>query len=110
MFEPWASGRIAGARLEPQPSMNLPRFSYEDHLQLLTNERQWPQSTSSISELRVTIAYESASTWNKTFGSGKLNIDIVDYPGEWLLDLPLISFRFFAVERQSYCYVEASQP
>ena len=94
MFEPWASGRIAGARLEPQPSMNLPRFSYEDHLKLLTNERQWPQSTSSISELRVTIAYESASTWNKTFGSGKLNIDIVDYPGEWLLDLPLLALDF----------------
>ena len=101
MFEPKASGRIAGARLEPQPSMNLPRFSYEEHLSLLTRERQWPQSTSSISELRITIAYESASAWNRTLGSGKLNIDIVDYPGEWLLDLPLLAMDYAAWSAQA---------
>jgi predicted YcjX-like family ATPase len=94
MFEPKASGRISGARLEPQPSMNLPRFSYEEHLALLTGDRQWPKSTSSISELRITIAYESASAWNRALGSGKLNIDIVDYPGEWLLDLPLLAMDY----------------
>ncbi|MCF6321873.1 MAG: YcjX family protein, partial [Rhizobiaceae bacterium] len=80
--------------LEPQPSMNLPRFGYEEHLAMLIEKRQWPQSTSSISELRITIAYESASAWNNTFGSGKLNIDIVDYPGEWLLDLPLLAMDY----------------
>ncbi len=94
MFEPLASGRLAGARLEPQPSMNLPRFGYEEHLAKLIEERQWPQSTSTISELRITVAFESASTWNRTFGSGKLNIDIVDYPGEWLLDLPLLAMDY----------------
>jgi predicted YcjX-like family ATPase len=94
MFEPIASGRVAGARLEPQPSMNLPRFAYEDHLALLTDQRQWPKSTVTISELRVTVAFESASAWNRTFGSGKLNIDIVDYPGEWLLDLPLLAMDY----------------
>ena len=94
MFEPVRAGRVIGAQLEPQPSMNLPRFAYEDHLALLSDKHQWPQSTSSISELRVTIAYESASAWNRTFGSGKLNIDIVDYPGEWLLDLPLLAMDY----------------
>lgn len=91
LFKPMASGRISGASLEPQPSMDLPRFPYEDHLEKLIGAREWPQSTASISELRVTIAYESASAWNKTFGKGHLNIDIVDYPGEWLLDLPLLA-------------------
>ncbi len=94
MFEPIASGRVAGGRLEPQPSMNLPRFAYEDHLESLIQKRQWPKSTASISELRVTIAYESASAWNRALGSGKLNIDIVDYPGEWLLDLPLLAMDY----------------
>ena len=94
MFEPISSGRVAGARLEPQPSMNLPRFAYEDHLGLLVDQRQWPQSTVSISELRVTLAFQSASLWNRTFGNGKLNIDIVDYPGEWLLDLPLLAMDY----------------
>ena len=94
LFQPFASGRVAGARLQPQPDMNLPRFAYEDNLDTLVNQRQWPKSTDTISEMRITIAYESASTWNRTFGSGKLNIDIVDYPGEWLLDLPLLAMDF----------------
>ncbi len=54
-------------------------------------DRIWPDSTRAISQLRVTIRYESASGWNRMFSSGKLAIDIVDYPGEWLLDLPLLS-------------------
>ncbi len=101
LFEAFASGRIAGAKLEPQPDMALPRFPYEENLNLIVNERQWPQSTDTISELRITIAFESASGWNRTFGSGRLNIDIVDYPGEWLLDLPLLAMDFGQWSKQS---------
>lgn len=54
--------------------------------------------TRAISELRLTIEYESASGWNRMFSSGRLSVDIVDYPGEWLLDLPLLgkSYREFS--------------
>ena len=30
----------------------------------------------------------------RTLGRGRLHVDIVDYPGEWLLDLPLLSKDF----------------
>lgn len=94
LFEAQAEGRLMGAKLQPQPDMNLPRFAYERHLEDLVGSRTWPQSTAAISELRITLAYESASAWNRSFGSGSLNIDIVDYPGEWLLDLPLLGMDF----------------
>lgn len=94
LFEAHASGRIASAGLRPQPSMDVPRFQYEDHVRTLVEDRQWPNSTRAISELRLTVRYESASAWNRTFGAGTLNIDIVDYPGEWLLDLPLLAMDF----------------
>ncbi|MFK5979091.1 MAG: YcjX family protein [Rhizobiaceae bacterium] len=94
MFGPYASGRIAQAMLQPQPSMNVPRFAYEDHVQTLLEDHAWPKSTASISELRLTLKYESATAWGRTFGSGVLNIDMVDYPGEWLLDLPLLGMDF----------------
>ncbi|MGR6430559.1 YcjX family protein [Rhizobium sp. PAMB 3174] len=90
MFEPLQSGRISAIRLEPQPDDTVPRFQYEDHIKALVEDRIWPDSTRAISELRLTIAYESASTWNRLTGPGRLSIDIVDYPGEWLLDLPLL--------------------
>ncbi|MGI9400583.1 MAG: YcjX family protein [Rhizobiaceae bacterium] len=94
LFEPWQSGRFASAGLQPQPSMAVPRFQYEDHVRTLVESRIWPESTRAISELRLTIKYESASAWGRAFGPGTLNIDIVDYPGEWLLDLPLLGMDF----------------
>src|SRR3954471_6153691 len=88
VFEALSSGRIARARLEPQPHDAAPRFDYETHEHALTEERRWPESTSWISELRLVIEYQSArrGARNRT-----LTLDIVDYPGEWLLDLPLLA-------------------
>jgi predicted YcjX-like family ATPase len=90
LFEAQKSGRIARAYLEHQPDDTVPRFQYEDHVASLVDDRTWPESTRSISELRLTIEYESASAWGRLFSRGRLSVDIVDYPGEWLLDLPLL--------------------
>lgn len=94
MFEAQSSGRIAKTEISPQPSMDIPRFEYEAHIETLLQDKLWPQSTRSISEIRLTVHFESASSWNRKFGRGTLNIDIVDYPGEWLLDLPLLGLSF----------------
>ncbi|WP_417425601.1 YcjX family protein [Hoeflea sp.] len=96
MFQASHSGRLAGATLEPQPDDAVPRFQYEDHAARLIEERLWPDSTRAISELRLVIEYESASGWNRFFSGGRLCLDIVDYPGEWLLDLPLLGQDFAA--------------
>src|SRR6188472_1390205 len=89
VFEPFAAGRIARARLEPQPDDAVPRFAYEDHVRTLIEERRWPNSTVDISELRLVIDYQRQNGADKT-----LTLDIVDYPGEWLLDLPLLQKSF----------------
>lgn len=94
MFEARKSGRISRALLEQQPDDAVPRFQYEDHIAALVDDRIWPDSTRAISEMRLTIEYESASGWNRMFSAGRLSIDIVDYPGEWLLDLPLLGKTF----------------
>jgi predicted YcjX-like family ATPase len=39
------TGRIARARLEPQPDDAVPRFDYENHVRTLIEERRWPNST-----------------------------------------------------------------
>jgi len=98
LFEAVQSGRVSAVRLEPQPDDAVPRFQYEDHIRALVKERIWPDSTRAISELRITLDYQSASGWNRLFSPGRLSIDIVDYPGEWLLDLPLLGkdFRTFS--------------
>src|SRR5881296_2145474 len=45
VFESLATGRIARARLEPQPDDAVPRFAYENHLRTLIEARSWPNST-----------------------------------------------------------------
>ncbi|WAP68590.1 YcjX family GTP-binding protein [Jiella pelagia] len=100
LFKAQANGRILGADLQEQPDDAVPRFQYEDHIRRIVEERVWPESTRAISELRLTIAFESAEAWRRMLPGGKLTLDIVDYPGEWLLDLPLIDkdFATFSAE------------
>ena len=89
VFDAMAQGRIASARLEPQPDDAVPRFDYESHLSALMLERRWPESTRRIGELRLVLEYQSARGRERT-----LTLDIVDYPGEWLLDLPLLTMTY----------------
>ncbi len=94
-FDPMAQGRITAVFLEPQPDDDVPRFAYEDHLAAMTGpDRHWPESTRHISQLRLTLEYEPLALWRRQLGPGRLHVDIVDYPGEWLLDLALLDMRF----------------
>jgi hypothetical protein len=95
VFEALSGERIVRARLAPQPDDAVPRFDYERQVEALIGERRWPESTTRISELRLTIDYETQRGSART-----LTLDIVDYPGEWLLDLPLLgkSYEQWAAE------------
>jgi predicted YcjX-like family ATPase len=100
VFRVHAEGRLARARIEPQPDDAVPRFAYEDHLRALTgSDRHWPDSTRRISELRLTLEFERPAGWRG--GGAALTLDIVDYPGEWLLDLPLLSKSYAQWSRET---------
>ena len=90
LFSPYAEGRLVDASLAPQPDDAVPRFPYEEHIADLVERRVWPHSTRRIAELRVTLQYDSARLLGRRLGPGRLHLDLVDYPGEWLLDLPLM--------------------
>jgi uncharacterized protein len=91
-FRASAEGRIRRAQLAHQPDDDVPRFPFEEHAEALLRERRWPQSTSRISELRVDIDFERKAGWRP--GPATLALDIVDYPGEWLLDLALLDASY----------------
>lgn len=96
-FAPAVEGRILRAYLEPQPDDALPRFEFESHVATLTGTPpSWPDGTRRISQLRVTIEYESRSAVRRWFGPSRLHVDIIDYPGEWLLDLALLDRSYEA--------------
>jgi predicted YcjX-like family ATPase len=103
VFEALAEGRIARARLAPQPDDAVPRFDYENHVAALVKDRVWPESTRQISELRLVIEFQS-----RAGAMRELVLDMVDYPGEWLLDLPLLgkSYETWSAESLALSRVE----
>lgn len=101
-FHAAAQGRIRRAYLEPPPDDIVPRFAYEDYLAILTGDPPaWPDSTKRVSQLRLTLEYEPTGWVRGTFGRKLQHIDIVDYPGEWLLDLPLLNLSYREWSQQS---------
>ena len=90
-LEAAANGAIQTAFLQPQPDDTIPRFPYEAHLSALTApEPHWPEGTQQISELRLSLRVVPRGLLQGFSGPRTVHIDIVDYPGEWLLDLALL--------------------
>ncbi|SMX44146.1 YcjX family protein [Actibacterium lipolyticum] len=86
-----SSGAIRTAYLQPQPDDTVPRFDYETHLAALTGDApHWPDSTRSVSQLRLSFRVQPSGLMGAISGPRTVHLDIVDYPGEWLLDLALL--------------------
>ncbi|MEI9914628.1 MAG: YcjX family protein [Methylovirgula sp.] len=109
VFRVHAEGRLVRGAIQPQPDDAVPRFAYEDHIVTLTgpggdaDKRSWPESTRRISELRLTLEFERDSGFGRR--TSQLTIDLIDYPGEWLLDLPLLGKSY---RRWSHDTLDAS--
>lgn len=88
--------RLIGAKREPQTNMMVPRFAYDEAMsQIHANPPQWPVPTRDVSEIRLALKYKPKKTTKKLLSkTAVLNVDIIDYPGEWLLDLPLLDMDF----------------
>ncbi|WBU57978.1 YcjX family protein [Paracoccus sediminicola] len=86
-----ADGSIRSAWLQPQPDDTVPRFEFERYLGALTGpEPYWPDGTRHISQLRLSLRVQPKGMLGGLRGQQTVHLDIVDYPGEWLLDLRLM--------------------
>lgn len=91
-FSPVLTERLLNVKIHPLEDKQLPPFPYDDAYKGLTGaEPQWPASTQDISgcllELRLAQPVNKLNPFSRKQFS--LYLEIRDYPGEWLLDLPL---------------------
>ena len=106
-----SSGRIQAAFLQPQPDDTVPRFDYETHLAALTGRApHWPESTRAVSELRLSLRVQPSGLLSGLSGPRTVHIDIVDYPGEWLLDLSLLDQSYDQWSADTLSRAEARDP
>lgn len=94
-FEPAQAPEFV-ARLEPQPDLEVPRFDVEARLaEIAGSPPRWPEPTRAVSRVRLALRYRTTGVLRRRLGPvGTLRLDIVDYPGEWLLDLPLLGQEY----------------
>ena len=99
-------GKSFVARIVPPDSDDLPEFEYRTILQgVRDSEPTWPKSTSSISKINLEIEVKSESEF---FPNKILELEIIDYPGEWLLDLPMFEMSFEEWSVDSYSEINSS--
>jgi predicted YcjX-like family ATPase len=90
-------GRLIAARLAQASAGPLPRFPYQGNVErMAATPADWPARTRDLSEVEIEIRYMPTGPFGfllHQIGSGTatLRLRIVDYPGEWLLDLPLLA-------------------
>ena len=96
-FIPARDNKILDVQINPLPGCEL--FDYEKGIEALaSNPPQWPKPTSTLSGCIIEISYKrKESISSKLFGDTSVfRIEIRDYPGEWLLDLPLLKQDYWS--------------
>jgi predicted YcjX-like family ATPase len=103
-FDPVHHGNFIAAKRVPQKHFHVPRFDYDSAISALTSEpATWPAPTHGISELRIAIRYQPKNSLLKyATDMATLTLDITDYPGEWLLDLPMLKQTYQEWSKQTH--------
>ena len=88
---------------------DLPRFPFEQaRAALAAAEPHWPAATERLSALRLQLRFAVKGALRRRLGEHRLlNVQIIDYPGEWLLDLPLLEQSYAAWSAATLAAAEA---
>ncbi len=89
------SGRLRGARAIPPGVEATPRFDAEAHLAALAADPpEWPARTEDLSTLSLSLTLRRRGVYGQILPDREVTLDLLDYPGEWLLDLPMFAQDF----------------
>ncbi|MGL5726750.1 MAG: YcjX family protein, partial [Plesiomonas sp.] len=102
LFSAVREGRVKGIKRIPQRDLAIPRFAYDEGMHsLLSEPPTWPVATRGVSQIRLNIRYRPQHSLLRHLSElATLNLEIVDYPGEWLLDLPLLDQSYLHWSQQ----------
>lgn len=102
LFSAVREERMLGVKRVPQRDLGIARFTYDEGLaHLYGTPPAWPTPTRGVSEMRLALRYRSNDSLMRHFKeTSTLWLEIVDYPGEWLLDLPMLAQDYLSWSRQ----------
>jgi len=97
-----ADRRILAARFIETEDAAVSQFPLRNMVAALAADPpHWPQSTTDLRRARLSLLFSPAGLFGRGNPIGRaagsvaeLRLEILDYPGEWLLDLPLLRQSF----------------
>ena len=88
--------RIKAADIESHPDDQTPLFEFGKHRDTLISPGNpaWPAGTTDLSGLRLSLRIQRESRKRFRQPEETIHLDIIDFPGEWLIDLTLMKKSF----------------
>lgn len=96
----YEQGVLRTARVRDDVNHVLPQFPFRAVREaLISSENHWPQPTTGVSTLTIELDLNSKELASQILqdklgltglGLGKVLLEVVDFPGEWLIDLPML--------------------
>lgn len=91
-FTPFELGKFSCASIRDDVHSDLPQFPFRKVRDSLIYEHaNWPQPTDGISHLVLKLLYHKKGFIDFFDGENAIQLELVDYPGEWLVDLPMLN-------------------
>lgn len=87
-FGPFELRQFNCARIRDDINSHLPQFPFRSVRNSLTGrDTKWPEPTEGISRLVIDLDNSNGSVLKR---NKHIQLELVDYPGEWLVDLPML--------------------
>lgn len=85
-------GRLLRAAVQDDEASTVPQFPYHKLKESLVGAAPaWPEPTTGIARIALDLELRRSDGWlDRLLGHRTVRLEIVDYPGEWLIDLPLL--------------------
>jgi uncharacterized protein len=99
--------RLVSVEIEPSGVQRLPRLAYEAYRDSLAggDEAHWPPFTDQPALLTLRLLLQPASYVGQAkgwlMGPRVIRLELLDYPGEWLVDLPLLEQSYEAWSQET---------
>ena len=86
--------RLKRVEILPAGAGTLPFFDQATKLHnLAADTPAWPPRTEDVAQISLALEIDRTG-FGQRLGARRIRLDILDYPGEWLLDLPLLDQTF----------------
>ena len=93
--------RLASVSVAAAGASPVPRFDHSAHLAALARDPPaWPERTNAASLLALDLVITRLG-FGAALPPQRVRLELLDYPGEWLLDLPLLRTPFDTWSNQS---------